>query len=368
MSAPRIPLARPWLGDEERAALDRVLRSGVLSRGEALVEFETAMAQRTGSRYGVGVNSGTSALQIVLEALDIGPGDEVITVSYTFIGTLNAIRRAGATPVLVDVDPATLNLDPAQLDGAMTERTRAVLVVHLFGRPAPMDAILERTAAAGIPVIEDACEAVGALHRGRPVGGLADAGCFGFYPNKPIATGEGGMITLNDPELRTRCRQLRNQGLDPASGTRHPTRVGLSARLSELQAAVGRVQVEKLDASLAARARVAAGYLDRLAGLDGLELPAPPADGDTISWFTFPVRATDRAARDTLRVRLAEAGIETGIYFEPAHRLAPHDRTPLRHALPVTDALGERGFALPLFPGLAEADQDRVCEALLRAL
>lgn len=368
MTEKRIPLARPWLGDEEIEALERVIHSGVLSRGDALTAFEADMAARADTKFAVGVNSGTSALQIALEAFGIGAGDEVITVSYTFIGTLNAIARTGATPVLVDIDPVTLNIDPQRLDEAITERTRAVLVVHLFGRPAPMDAILERTRSRGIRVVEDACEAIGATTKGRPVGGLADAGTFGFYPNKPIATGEGGMITLNDADGLTRCRQLRNQGLDPVSSTRHPTLPGLSARLSELQAAVGRAQLARIDESLAARKRVAARYLERLDDLDALGLPAKVAPGDSMSWFTFPVRAPDRRTRDTLRTELSEAGIETGIYFEPAHRLPPYDRETLRHPLPVTEDIGSRCLALPLHPTLDENDQDQVCSALRAAL
>lgn len=368
MSERRIPLARPRVGRDEVEALRGVLDSGVLSRGEALTGFEADLAALAGTRFGVGVNSGTSALQIALEALGIGAGDEVITVSYTFIGTLNAIVRCGADPVLVDIDPLTSNIDPARIDSAITDRTRAILVVHLFGRPAPMDAIRSRIEGRHIAIVEDACEAIGARWQGRPVGGLGEAGTFGFYPNKPIATGEGGMITLNDADLRTRCRQLRNQGLDPVSGTRHPSRAGLSARLSELQAAVGRVQVERMSESLAERARIAARYLERLDGLAGLELPAPAADGDTISWFTFPLRVADQASRDRIRSTLAERGVETGIYFEPAHRFPPYAAAGLRHPLPVTEAIGSRGLALPLYPGLAEGDQDRVCDALRAAL
>ncbi|MBY6204056.1 DegT/DnrJ/EryC1/StrS aminotransferase family protein [Halomonas denitrificans] len=368
MSEARIPLARPRVGEDEAEALRRVLESDVLSRGEALTGFEADLAALAGTRFGIGVNSGTSALQIALEALGIGAGDEVITVSYTFIGTLNAIVRCGAQPVLVDIDPSTSNIDPAQIEAAITERTRAILVVHLFGRPAPMDAIRSRVEGRQIAIVEDACEAIGARWQGRPVGGLGDAGTFGFYPNKPIATGEGGMITVNDAELQTRCRQLRNQGLDPVTGTRHPCRAGLSARLSELQAAVGRVQVRRLDASLTERARIAERYIERLGDHEGLELPAPAADGDTISWFTFPLRVSDRATRDRVRAALAKRGIEAGIYFEPAHRFPPYDRSSLRHSLHQTETIGHRGLALPLFPGLAEDDQDRVCDAVRAAV
>jgi len=364
MSQPKIPLARPWLGEAELEALREVLNSGVLSRGAALSGFETDFAALTDCRGAVGVNSGTAALQIALEALGIGPDDEVITVSYTFIGTLNSIARCGAKPVLVDIDPVTLNIDPARLAEAITPRSRAILVVHLFGRPAPMGPILALAREHRLAVVEDACEAIGALWQGQPVGGLGDAGCFGFYPNKPVATGEGGMITLNDPDLLTACRQLRNQGLDPVSGSRHATRPGLSARLSELHAAVGRVQLQRLEPSVAARTAVAEHYLAQLANIDALELPAPGAAGDRLSWFTFPIRVRDPDRRDRLRQELANAGVETGLYFEPAHRLGPYAASRLRHSLPVTESIARRCLALPLYPELLRTDIDRVCTAL----
>jgi dTDP-4-amino-4,6-dideoxygalactose transaminase len=368
MTLPRIPLARPWLGEAELEALREVLSSGVLSRGSALSGFEGDFAALTACQAAVGVNSGTAALQIALEAHGVGPGDEVLTVSYTFIGTLNAIARCGATPVLVDIDPMSLNVDPVRLAEAVTPRSRAILVVHLFGRPAPMMPILALAAEHRLAVVEDACEAIGALWQGRPVGGLGDAGCFGFYPNKPVATGEGGMITLRDPDLLIRCRQLRNQGLDPVSNSRHPTRSGLSARLSELHAALGRVQLQRLEASVAARAAVADQYLERLADLDALELPAPAAHGDRLSWFTFPLRVRDPALRDRLRRQLADAGIENGLYFEPAHRLAPYADQELRHSLPVTEDIAGRCLALPLYPELTAADIDRICSAIREGL
>ncbi|GAB4171694.1 MAG: DegT/DnrJ/EryC1/StrS family aminotransferase [Wenzhouxiangellaceae bacterium] len=368
MSRKPIPLARPWTGAEELAELGRVLESGVLSRGQMLTAFEQAFATLCGTRYAVGVNSGTSALQIALEAFGIGDGDEVITVSYTFIGTLNAIVRTGARPVLVDVDPQTLNIDPERAAEAVTQRTRALLVVHLFGRPAPMDRLRELARVHDLRIIEDACEAVGAQSGGRAVGGLGDAGCFGFYPNKPVATGEGGMIVLDDPDAATRCRQLRNQGLDPLTGTRHPDRAGLSARLSELQAALGVVQLARLDASLQARRMLAELYLDALAGLPGLELPAPAGPGDRISWFTFPVRVADCSMRDRLRRHLASDGIETGWYFPAAHQLPPYDRLRPRHELPVTEDIAARCLALPLYPELDEASVRWICSRVRAAL
>ncbi|MEM7053798.1 MAG: DegT/DnrJ/EryC1/StrS family aminotransferase [Pseudomonadota bacterium] len=365
MTDERIALARPWLGDEEQAALSAVLHSNILSRGNALLAFEKNMARLAGTDAAVGVNSGTSAIQIALEALDIQPGDEVITVSYTFIGTLNAITRAGATPVLVDIDPATLNIDPKRLAEALTDRTRAIVVVHLFGRPAPIDEIRRLIQGRPIRIIEDACEAIGARYRGRPAGGLADAGTFGFYPNKPVATGEGGMITASDPDFITRCRQLRNQGLDPLTGQRHPTRAGLSARLSELQAAVGTVQLQRLEQSLNRRERLAEAYIERLSTLANVELPAPAEANDRISWFTFPLRVIAAERRDALRDFLAEQQIETGLYFQPAHHLPPYRDAALRHSLATSEDIGQRCLALPLHPVMDMDQLDRICSAIV---
>ncbi len=355
-----IPLARPWLDEQEQAAVRRVLDTGILSRGVELEGFEQDMAAAAGTRAAVGVNSGTTAIQLALEALEIGPGDEVITVSFTFVATLNAIARCGARAHLVDIDRNTLNIDPDAIERAIGPRTRALLVVHLFGRIAPMEQILAIAARHGLPVIEDACEALGAERNGQRAGGFGDAGTFGFYPNKPVATGEGGMITSSNDGLLLRCRQLRNQGLDPDTGLRHPTRPGLSGRLTELQAALGRVQLARLESSLAAREQVAAHYRTGLENLQAVELSSPAGEEERIAWFTFPLRLQPPFSRDALRAFLADRQIESGIYFEPAHQLPFHNRHHRSEALPVTEDIGARCLALPLFPQLALQDVDRV--------
>lgn len=370
MDEPRIPLARPWLGREEIDALRAVVESGVLSRGRQLEAFESGMARLTGSAGGVGVNSGTVGLQIAMEALGIGPGDEVIAPAFTFVGTINAIVRTGARPVLVDVDEHTLNIDPAAAEAAIGARTRAVLVVHLFGRPAAMDELLGLSRKRGLFVIEDACEAIGARYRNRTVGSLGDAGVFGFYPNKPVATGEGGMIVADDPEFLTRCRQLRNQGMDTVTGTRHPDLPGHSARLSELHAAVGNVQLERLEDSLSRREAVAERYSRNLGEQPALRLPAPPAAHESIAWFTYPLRLREgsREARDRLIASMAAEGIDCGVYFEPVHRLPYHDRQHDGRALPVSEQAGDRSIALPLYPELEYEQVDAICRRLLQIL
>lgn len=368
MSDERIPLARPWLGGEEIDVLREVVDSGVLSRGKRLGVFEAGMAGLTGTAGGVGVNSGTVGLQIAMEALGIGPGDEVITPAFTFVGTVNAIARAGARPVLVDVNEDTLNMDPTAAGSAINEKTRAILVVHLFGRPAPMEELLALAGKHNLFVIEDACEAIGARYQNSVVGGLGDAGVFGFYPNKPIATGEGGMIVGNDPEFLTRCRQLRNQGIDTITGMRHTRLPGHSARLSELHAAIGKVQLERLDESLARRAALAKRYLENLSDQPFLQLPPPAATNDYIAWFTFPIRLLGgtRQDRDRLMESLAADGIDCGLYFEPVHRLSFHDRQHGEKPLPVSEAAGDHSLALPIYPELRLEQVDFICRRLLR--
>ncbi len=361
-----IPLARPQVGRAELDALDRVLDSRRLSVGAELLAFEAGMAALVGRGGAVGVNSGTAGLSIALEALGIGAGDEVITAGYTFVGTLNAIRRVGAIPRLVDIDAHTLNLDPGLLEAAIGPRVRAIMVVHLFGRPAPMDAINGIAQRHGLAVIEDACEALGSLYRGRAVGGLGSVGVFGFYPNKPVAAGEGGMIVADDDDVLLRCRQLRNQGYDPLSDSWHPALPGHSARLSELHAAVGNVQLTRLDASLNARACVADLYRERMQGQSRLELPAPAERDERIAWFTWPlrIRGIDAPARDRLLADLAAQGIGCGAYFRPPHWLPAHADTPGADSLPVTDDSGRRSVGLPLYVGMGAGEVDRVATTL----
>lgn len=381
-----IPLACPTWDAAEEGALLRVLRSGVWSGpagGPELHAFEAEMAVLTGSSGAVGVNSGTVGLQFALQELGIGAGSEVITVSYTFVGTLNAIHHAGARPVLVDIDPHTLNIDPGLIEAAITARTRAVMLVHLFGRPAEIDAVLAICKRHRLALIEDACEAPGALYRGRPVGGFGDAGVFGFYPNKPIAAGEGGMIVSNNRDLLASCRRLRNQGNDPAEQVTPPgapdalhdpaakaspalSSPGYSARLSEWHAALGRVQLQRLHSDLERRLAVAHLYRERLQDHPRIQFPAPASSHTTIAWFTLPlrIRGIDQIRRDQLLDQLRAAGIACAPYFRPAHTLPFHRDQHPGVQLPVTDDTGQRCLGLPLYPAMSEAQVDRVCNAL----
>lgn len=363
---PEFPLAWPELGEAEDAALREVLASRRLTLGAQLEAFESELAAHAGRHGAVGTNSGTMGLQIALEALGVGPGDEVLTVSYTFVGTANAILGCGAEPVYIDIDPQTLNIDPQSLAAAIGPRSRAILVVHLFGRPAPINEINALADKHDLWVVEDACEALGARYRGRPVGGLGDAGVYGFTPNKPVTCGEGGAIIADDPELLRRCRRLRNQGFDPASDSYDDRHQGHSARLSELQAALGRAQLQRLERNLARRSAVAEGYRLRLGDDQRLQLPTPADAQDRQVWFTFPLRLRDAdgARRDAVLRELRAAGIGCNTYFRPIHQLPFHRERYRGGTLPVSEDIGSRCLALPLYSELQDSQLDYICETL----
>jgi perosamine synthetase len=273
MTSMRIPLSAPDITEAEIEAVANVLRTHQLSLGPKLEAFESATADYVGANHAVAVNSGTSGLHLCFRCLGIGEGDEVIVPSFTFIAAANVIRMARATPIFVDIDPATLNLDPQKVEAAITSRTRAILVVHTFGRPAEMAALLDLAKRHQLRVIEDACEAIGAEYRGRKVGAIGDAGVFAFYPNKQITTGEGGMIVTNDAALAAMARALRNQGRgNPGEWLEHSF-VGYNYRLSEMQCALGLEQLRRVESILARRAEVAAMYDQQLRGNPDLTLP-----------------------------------------------------------------------------------------------
>ena len=271
-----IPLARPSVGAAEERAVLEVLRSGQLSLGPRVEEFERAFAQRVGATAACAVSSGTAGLHLALRAVGVGPGDEVVTSPFSFVASANAVVYEGARPVFVDVDPMTLNLDPEAVRAAVSERTRAILPVHIFGYPAEMDALEAIAREHGLAIVEDACEALGARHPdGRPVGGRGNPAVFGFYANKQITTGEGGMVTLGEPELKERIDSERNQGRSPQRGWLDHDRLGFNYRLSDIACALGLVQLQRLDEFLAARARLAGLYREALADRQGSRVAVP---------------------------------------------------------------------------------------------
>lgn len=352
----RIPLARPDLTAAERAAVAAVLDGAVLSRGPALAAFEREFALRLGAAHAVGLSSGTAALHLALAALRLEPGAEVVTVPFTVPATVNAILAAGARPVLADIESRTRALDPARLEAAIGPLTGAVIAVHAFGQPAAIEAIADVCDAHGIALIEDACEALGSTVGERALGTFGRIGCFGFYPNKQITTGEGGMAVTADQELAGRIRLLANHGRRMNGLWLDQIAVGFNYRMSELAAALGRAQLGRLEQILAARHRLDQRYREALAGIPGLALPA--GDPGT-AWFAFVIGLPAELAprRDELAAHLDSHQIQTGRYFAPLH-LQPG----LAHLgygpgdFPVAEAEAARSLALPFYNALTDAD------------
>jgi perosamine synthetase len=364
-----IPLSASDITEAEINAVSEVLRSGRLSLGPKLEEFEHAMAEYAGVPHAVGVSSGTAGLHLCIRALDIGEGDEVIVASFAFIAVANAIRYERATPVFVDIDPATLNVDPACIESAITPRTRAILAVHTFGVPADMHAIREIAERHHLFVIEDACEAIGAEYHGRRVGSFGDAAVFAFYPNKQITTGEGGMIVTPNAALAKRMRALRNQGRYESDDWLQHSELGYNYRLSEISSAIGVEQLRRIGSILAARASIARAYHDRLRN-EPLILPALELPHVRISWFVYVVRLHpdfDQTHRDAILQSLTCQGIGCARYFAPIHRQPAYtDWNDIR--LPITQSEAARTIALPFFNSITEEQVDRVCTALSREL
>jgi perosamine synthetase len=353
-----VRLAFPELGEEELAEVRAVLESGALTMGPKVEELEALVAAACGVEHAVAVSNGTAALHLAVLALGIGQGsdgqrDEVIVPAYTFPATANVVRLAGATPVLVDVDPATFNLDLGRVYDAVTPRTKAVLAVHLFGRPLDWEA-LQSAVPPEVLLLEDAAGALGAKWRGMPCGGLGVAGCLSFHPRKIVTTGEGGAVTTMDADLAASVRRLRHHGIDAGADIVAPS---TNYRLADILCAVGIPQLRRLDDLLAERARIAAGYTERLRDL--VDVPAAD-EGDTHGWQAYVIRLDRRVeAMETLRAE----GIEVQIGTYALHRLSAYrDQGPF----PGADAAFDRALALPLHARLTDADLDRVAEGIAR--
>ena len=350
--AERIRLARPDVGDAELAAIGEVLASGQLTMGPRVPELEGLVARACGVEHAAAVSSGTAAIHLALLALGIGPGDEVIVPAYTFPATANAVELCGGTAVLVDVDPDTFNTTPELVAAAVSLRTKAALAVHLFGRPLDWDALDE--ALPGVALVEDAAGALGASYRGRACGSLGVMGCLSFHPRKVVTTGEGGAVTTDDAELDAAVRRLRHHGI-VSGGEFDLPQPGLNYRLADVLCALGIPQLRRLDELLDARARVAAAYAERLAGV--VELPSA-ADGDRHGWQAYVVRV-DR--RDEVLGALRAEGIEAQIGTYALHRLTAYRN---QGTFPGADEAFERALALPFHTSLTDAELDRVAAAL----
>jgi perosamine synthetase len=366
----RIPLSSPDITEAEIDAVTAVLRTTQLSLGPELAAFEAALAAYHGVADAVAVSSGTAGLHLALLTLGIGAGDEVVIPSFTFVAVANAVWQVGATPVFAEIDPVTLNLDPAAVEQAITPRTRALLVVHTFGVPAQMDAFVEIAHRHGIFLVEDACEAIGAEFDGRRAGSFGDLAVFGFYPNKQLTTGEGGAVLARRADHAARLRSLRNQGRLPGSDWLDHAEVGYNYRLSELACALGRVQLSRLTEILALRQAAAARYDALLGEIPGLERPPLTLPRRQISWFVYVVRLAEGTDRERVQADLAERGVASGRYFAPIHQQPAWRARPSAQfgSLPLTEALARRTLALPFFNRISWQQQQEVARALGAAL
>jgi perosamine synthetase len=367
MSEPeQIPLAAPALGRREEELVLEVLRSGKLSLGPMGERFERAFADWLGVGDAVAVSSGTAGLHLGVRALGWGPGDEVITSPFSFVASANCLLYEGARPVFCDVDPETLDLDPAAAAAAAGDGTKGILPVHIFGWPAAMAELEALAAEHGLAILEDACEALGAIDaEGCGVGTRGNIATFAFYANKQMTTGEGGMVVPSGPKVAARLRAERNQGRAADMGWLDHGGLGFNYRLGDMAAALGVAQVERLDELLGARARVAALYGDALAGIETVEAPLAARGSERRSWFVYPVRLAAGVDRDATIAALAERGIASKAYL-PCIHLFPHLRELgwREGQFPVAEEASRRSLALPFRPAMTESQVARVCEAL----
>jgi perosamine synthetase len=365
--ATKIMVASPVIGEREKRYVNDCLESGWISSiGIYLARFEEGFARFCGVKHAIATNNGTTALHLALVALGVGPGDEVIVPTLTFIATANAVRYCGATPVFIDCDEETLNIDVAAIESKMTRRTRVIIPVHLYGHPADMDPILELAEKNNLHVVEDAAEAHGAKYKGRVVGSIGTCATFSFYGNKILTTGEGGMVTTNDDLLAEKLRLYRGQGMDPSRRYWHPV-IGYNYRMTNIAAALGCAQLERVDEALANRKRLAGWYASGLAQIPGLVLPIQKEYAEHVYWMytvLLPQRGSEK--RDSVCKFLEGRSIETRPIFFPMHEMPPYEEDGARY--PKATESAARGFSLPTHELLTQDDVAYVCENLASAI
>ncbi|MGH2744578.1 MAG: DegT/DnrJ/EryC1/StrS family aminotransferase [Thermoleophilaceae bacterium] len=362
-----IPLARPSIGPSDEAHVLETLRSGRLALGPRLPEFEDALSARLRGLPVSAVSSGTAGLHLAVRAAGIEAGDEVVTTPFSFVASANCLLYENARPVFCDIDARTLNVDPRAAAAAVGERTTGLLPVHIFGYPADMPALERLAGERGLWIVEDSCEALGAVHAdGAPVGARGNPSVFGFYPNKQITTGEGGAVVCPDAAAKERIDSERNQGRAPDMGWLDHDRLGFNYRLDDLSCALGLAQLRRLDELLADRARVAAVYAEALGDVEGLDLPCPDADGDRRSWFVYVVQLPHGVDRDAAVVAMGERGVDTKPYLPAIHLMSLYrERFGHREGeFPVCEDVAARSLALPFFPELSEGEVEQVAAAL----
>ncbi len=365
-----IALSGPYLDEREEELVLDVLRSGRLSLGPMVDRFEELFAEKVGAPYAAAVSSGTAGLHLLCHLAGIGPGDEVITSPYSFAASANCFLYEGAMPVFADIDPRTLNLDPAAVEAAMTERTKAIVAVDIYGYPCELGPLRELAERHGLALVEDACEALGAQYDGRTIGTQGPSAVFAFYPNKQMTTGEGGMVTTHSEDEWRLLRSLRNQGRADGGGWLDHARLGFNYRLDDVHAAIGIAQLEKLDEILARRAAVAARYAELLSEVDGVEVPCADDATHKRSWFVYVVKLDPTLDRERVIAALEREGVQTSRYLPCIHlQQYMRERFGFTEGLcPVAEDASRRTFALPFHTGLEAAHQERVVEVLAAAL
>lgn len=353
-----IPVAEPLIGERELEYVSNAVKSGwISSRGEYIQEFENKFAEFCGVRYGVSVMNGTCALHLALASLGIGKGDEVIVPTLTFVATANAVVYTGAKPVFVDSHPDYWCINPEKIEEKITKRTKAIIPVHLYGHPADMDAIMEIAKRDNLYVIEDAAEAHGAEYKGKKVGSIGDIGCFSFYGNKIITTGEGGMIISNDREFVEKAKLLRNQGMSKERKYWHPM-VGYNYRMTNIQAAIGLAQLEKIDEMIQIKRRNAELYNSLLRDIPGITLPPAAKWAKSVYWmYCILIKDNFRMNRDKLMLKLREKKIDSRPFFYPIHTMPPYR---LDNELPVAEELSMSGISLPSGVTLKKEQIERI--------
>jgi len=365
-----IPLSLPYLDEREHELVNEVLGSGRLSLGPTGQRFEQLLAERVGARFAAAVSSGTAGLHLLVRSYEIGAGDEVITTPFSFAASTNCFLYEGATPVFVDIDPVTWDIDPAAIEAAITPRTKAIVAVDIFGYPCELDSIKELAAKHGLAVIDDACEALGAEFKGKRVGGQGVPAVFAFYPNKQMTTGEGGIVVTDSEEQWRLIKSLSNQGRGDDGPWLEHVRLGYNYRLDDLSAALGIAQLEKLDRILDLRSQVAERYRSLLAGLDGVELAVEDDDEHRRSWFVFVLRLAPGIDRERVIEQLTKEKVASSRYL-PCIHLQPYMRERFGFAeglCPKAEALSSSTVALPFYTALEAEDQERVAATLRAAI
>jgi dTDP-4-amino-4,6-dideoxygalactose transaminase len=365
-----VPLSGPYLGEREEELVLEVLRSGRLSLGPTIDRFEELVAERVGAPYAAAVSSGTTGLHLLCVAAGIEPGDEVITSPYSFAASANCFMYEGGVPVFADIDRRTFNLDPAAVEAAITERTKAIVAVDIYGYPCELDEVRAIADQRGLALIQDSCEALGAVYRGAPLGSHGPSCVFAFYPNKQVTTGEGGMVTTHSEEEWHLIRSLRNQGRPEPGGWLEHVRLGFNYRLSDIAAALGIGQLERLDEILMRRGQAAGRYAELLGGIEGVELPCADDEVHSRSWFVYVVLLPDAAARERVIATFEREGIGYNRYLPSIHLQSyMRERFGFTEGLcPVSEEVSSRSLALPFFTGIERRAQERVAEVLRSAL